>query len=164
MIRRPPRSTLFPYTTLFRSPFLLLRERACLEDREAPQEDGRDERPGHHATPHLLHQHREVDEAEAGSAVLLGVDQSEPALLGELRPELVGDARRLLHPRAHERRRALVVQKLPRGRAEHLLFLAEPEIHVRSLLEARLGLRDGSPATACGSHVSPLAGRAAARR
>src|SRR5258708_29778710 len=24
MIRRPPRSTLFPYTTLFRSPFLLL--------------------------------------------------------------------------------------------------------------------------------------------
>src|SRR2546430_5928880 len=24
MIRRPPRSTLFPYTTLFRSPFLLI--------------------------------------------------------------------------------------------------------------------------------------------
>src|SRR2546425_2742880 len=28
MIRRPPRSTLFPYTTLFRSP--LARRRACL--------------------------------------------------------------------------------------------------------------------------------------
>src|SRR3712207_8164667 len=26
MIRRPPRSTLFPYTTLFRSPAVLLRE------------------------------------------------------------------------------------------------------------------------------------------
>src|SRR3712207_8648537 len=27
MIRRPPRSTLFPYTTLFRSPVLLIRNR-----------------------------------------------------------------------------------------------------------------------------------------
>src|SRR2546429_6450159 len=27
MIRRPPRSTLFPYTTLFRSPLLVFRER-----------------------------------------------------------------------------------------------------------------------------------------
>src|SRR2546430_4136070 len=29
MIRRPPRSTLFPYTTLFRSPFLLLSDRGA---------------------------------------------------------------------------------------------------------------------------------------
>src|SRR2546429_5346226 len=29
MIRRPPRSTLFPYTTLFRSPEALLKESAC---------------------------------------------------------------------------------------------------------------------------------------
>src|SRR5260370_25498471 len=28
MIRRPPRSTLFPYTTLFRSPFVISRELA----------------------------------------------------------------------------------------------------------------------------------------
>src|SRR5260370_20174768 len=28
MIRRPPRSTLFPYTTLFRSPVLIARDRA----------------------------------------------------------------------------------------------------------------------------------------
>src|SRR3712207_7889076 len=28
MIRRPPRSTLFPYTTLFRSPLVLLGQRA----------------------------------------------------------------------------------------------------------------------------------------
>src|SRR3712207_8421052 len=28
MIRRPPRSTLFPYTTLFRSPLRVLRDRA----------------------------------------------------------------------------------------------------------------------------------------
>src|SRR2546422_7957315 len=29
MIRRPPRSTLFPYTTLFRSPFVERREVLC---------------------------------------------------------------------------------------------------------------------------------------
>src|SRR5256885_6817604 len=30
MIRRPPRSTLFPYTTLFRSPFILSRRLALI--------------------------------------------------------------------------------------------------------------------------------------
>src|SRR3989442_13908863 len=29
MIRRPPRSTLFPYTTLFRSPFPLTAQKVC---------------------------------------------------------------------------------------------------------------------------------------
>src|SRR5438552_14287963 len=29
MLRRPPRSTLFPYTTLFRSAFLSTRRRSC---------------------------------------------------------------------------------------------------------------------------------------
>src|SRR5256885_5953244 len=38
MIRRPPRSTLFPYTTLFRSRLL---HRRCLQRREGPA-------PGHH--------------------------------------------------------------------------------------------------------------------
>src|SRR5258705_8639281 len=33
MIRRPPRSTLFPYTTLFRSPYVLGRRRAAGRDR-----------------------------------------------------------------------------------------------------------------------------------
>src|SRR2546430_12175832 len=36
MIRRPPRSTLFPYTTLFRSPFVA-RERARTPERHAPR-------------------------------------------------------------------------------------------------------------------------------
>src|SRR2546430_13206067 len=35
MIRRPPRSTLFPYTTLFRSPSVANRERANLRGRPA---------------------------------------------------------------------------------------------------------------------------------
>src|SRR2546430_7928913 len=34
MIRRPPRSTLFPYTTLFRSPISTLRDRLLEENRE----------------------------------------------------------------------------------------------------------------------------------
>src|SRR5256885_8798836 len=53
MIRRPPRSTLFPYTTLFRSPAKLIarqreRERQCEqraeECREAAQLKAEDER------------------------------------------------------------------------------------------------------------------------
>src|SRR2546429_6879848 len=40
MIRRPPRSTLFPYTTLFRSLGLAARERARLTlDREVAESD-----------------------------------------------------------------------------------------------------------------------------
>src|ERR1041385_9346371 len=35
MIRRPPRSTLFPYTTLFRSPMTGLIDRAAANDRAA---------------------------------------------------------------------------------------------------------------------------------
>src|SRR3989442_10169653 len=40
MIRRPPRSTLFPYTTLFRSPAP-----------RAPEPDARDDRLGDHRAP-----------------------------------------------------------------------------------------------------------------
>src|SRR2546427_11825257 len=36
MIRRPPRSTLFPYTTLFRSWLSILKSRGTLEKRLAP--------------------------------------------------------------------------------------------------------------------------------
>src|SRR5256885_13277984 len=44
MIRRPPRSTLFPYTTLFRSCDVVLgqpRYRACCKDRRRAPADGR---------------------------------------------------------------------------------------------------------------------------
>src|SRR3712207_8882270 len=40
MIRRPPRSTLFPYTTLFRSPFPYSRAQAARSPRLFSMEDG----------------------------------------------------------------------------------------------------------------------------
>src|SRR2546422_1851658 len=42
MIRRPPRSTLFPYTTLFRSRAAVERRRRCRRKTSAP--DGRERR------------------------------------------------------------------------------------------------------------------------
>src|SRR2546422_11255016 len=39
MIRRPPRSTLFPYTTLFRSPVEAARERHLVEPRRAAERE-----------------------------------------------------------------------------------------------------------------------------
>src|SRR2546430_8549048 len=45
MIRRPPRSTLFPYTTLFRSPHGFSR-RSCLRHRRSPAPALRSPPPG----------------------------------------------------------------------------------------------------------------------
>src|SRR2546425_9498004 len=50
MIRRPPRSTLFPYTTLFRSPRVPVRRRAAAQ---LPDRDLRRPGPGHPARPGL---------------------------------------------------------------------------------------------------------------
>src|SRR2546428_3828267 len=47
MIRRPPRSTLFPYTTLFRSPQLALHGRRELRRRLAPRGAERARGRGH---------------------------------------------------------------------------------------------------------------------
>src|SRR3712207_8147197 len=44
MIRRPPRSTLFPYTTLFRSPLLQPTGTEVLDDDVAPGRQPRDHR------------------------------------------------------------------------------------------------------------------------
>src|SRR3712207_6966448 len=51
MIRRPPRSTLFPYTTLFRSRLLTERRR----------DHALDEQTGHGLRRRLVHGHRERD-------------------------------------------------------------------------------------------------------
>ena len=80
-------------------------------------------------------------EAERRAAVLFGVDQTEPALLGELGPELVGDAGGLFHPRLYEPGRALILEEFARGRAKELLLLAESEVHGASPWEGRATAR-----------------------
>src|SRR2546430_4914398 len=53
MIRRPPRSTLFPYTTLFRSPLLVQGDRDVRRDRnDVPRSHRVEER---HAMPQRSH-------------------------------------------------------------------------------------------------------------
>src|SRR5439155_10043092 len=78
-----------------------------------------------------------VDDAKSDTTVLLGKDEAEPALLGQLGPEIVGHSRRLFHPLPHDGGGALVLEELPRASAKHLLLLAEAEIHGRSLLTFR---------------------------
>src|SRR3989442_1772975 len=63
------------------------------DPRPAGQPGGEDG-PGAPAGPPPLHHHGEPHKAAPGPAVLLRIDQTEPSLLGELGPELVGHARR----------------------------------------------------------------------
>src|SRR3712207_7811032 len=65
MIRRPPRSTLFPYTTLFRSPA----------------------RPGHHDEVHFAQQRDRLPPARQGGD-LIGADQPVHLVPAPLQPEL----------------------------------------------------------------------------
>src|SRR5471030_3379101 len=53
MIRRPPRSTLFPYTTLFRSPDLLRRPGQRLRSRRADVRSGADRKSTRLNSSHL---------------------------------------------------------------------------------------------------------------
>src|SRR5258706_9363450 len=55
MIRRPPRSTLFPYTTLFRSGYTHARHQASLVQPDVR----RDDEPGGHRQHHAEHRSEE---------------------------------------------------------------------------------------------------------
>src|SRR2546428_11972442 len=113
MIRRPPRSTLFPYTTLFRSglrqqlctPCSVFHAPLCLERlQEVPQFDGRkfpeplldlplgqlEEDPGGHAV--LLPPHEVQAPAHCPHlAVQLRLDEHVPALISALQlPHVLG--------------------------------------------------------------------------
>src|SRR3712207_7622692 len=73
MIRRPPRSTLFPYTTLFRS--------------HAHREAGRGPRRAAHAPEHAvqprLEERAELREREVGHVELAGLRDHDEALRSE---------------------------------------------------------------------------------
>src|SRR5256886_15745074 len=75
MIRRPPRSTLFPYTTLFRSPF-----GSSPLPRRHPMEilEGGDS-PFHHAAGRLGRKRRGLDLVSAPRVLLRDRDVSQPA-------------------------------------------------------------------------------------
>jgi hypothetical protein len=100
-----------------RQPLPLLRRRAGLGNRCAAEQNRRQKRPGHHRPPHFLHQYDKIDKAEATAAHFFRVNGSEPALLGELLPELVGDRCPLSHALPHELGRALALQEPPRALA-----------------------------------------------
>src|SRR2546422_6946623 len=74
MIRRPPRSTLFPYTTLFRSEDPVLRGRgAGTGARARPARRARMDRQEHDAHPpraRLLHVHRRRPRSEEHTSEL----------------------------------------------------------------------------------------------
>src|SRR3712207_8113708 len=61
MIRRPPRSTLFPYTTLFRSPARLVRRAPGEGDRRVEEHHGQDV-VRHHGLVSQVRAHRDPPE------------------------------------------------------------------------------------------------------
>src|SRR2546422_4096663 len=76
MIRRPPRSTLFPYTTLFRSAHALMELVAlALEAVEAPVADPREANVRRH-----VEEQREVRDDVAGGVRVEGLDRKSTRL------------------------------------------------------------------------------------
>src|SRR2546425_11408654 len=75
MIRRPPRSTLFPYTTLFRSPAALARSAADADDPAGGDRPRRQRGPGGRAD--ALHRRHGVPAGDrtrpAGGPLAVGV-------------------------------------------------------------------------------------------
>src|SRR2546430_15551067 len=89
MIRRPPRSTLFPYTTLFRSPLFTSRDQDRLAVEAADQVD-----------PHIP-EARLVDDAHPGR--VRGLLQVRLHVRHSTEVEVVAHLR-LCHDRSEERR------------------------------------------------------------
>src|SRR3712207_7578152 len=69
MIRRPPRSTLFPYTTLFRSHFERIDEVAAHARRGPPPDQMQEDRAGHHARHDDHDEHAAQRQPETGSGL-----------------------------------------------------------------------------------------------
>src|SRR5215469_4550817 len=109
-----------------RQPFPALRRRTGFGDRRTAEQYRRQKRAGHDCPPHFFHQYDEVDETEPAAALLLGVDDPQPTLVGELLPELVSNLCRLRHSLADELGRAFALEKPPRAVAQKFLFLGKP--------------------------------------
>src|SRR2546426_11117373 len=139
MIRRPPRSTLFPYTTLFRS---LHGRRAGLAVEQAHLAE---ERAGLHAVPLLgreRHERRAVDDDEELVARLART--GEDGALRHLHDcGDVGHGAELAQAAVFEERNALEVRDfLVTGDVERVEHLSD-ELHHASLRSARPTLAAG---------------------
>src|SRR3712207_9551806 len=81
MIRRPPRSTLFPYTTLFRS-LELLGHRSQPEAHEREQRGAAPERRGGGASPQRSHERGGEREEREGGDAAAAVDDERADVFG----------------------------------------------------------------------------------
>src|SRR3989441_11256289 len=103
MIRRPPRSTLFPYTTLFRSvrpPLILEPGRA---EREEPRAVDRGRHVGEHPLDHLVLTDRHAEGlplARVGDRALEGAGRQTDGLGGDTDASAVQRRQRDLEPHA----------------------------------------------------------------
>src|SRR5205085_10929945 len=104
----------------------------ALHDRQHAADLGRDERAGYERATELLEQDDEVEEAEARTAVLIGDQQSLPALFRHLLPQLWRVSLLVLLHLAHERLRALLFEEVARGVLQQLLFFRQSQVHLLS--------------------------------
>src|SRR3989449_3518260 len=127
MIRRPPRSTLFPYTTLFRSHVVQLGSRAAPDDeREIVREPRRPEdAAGQRAGRGLEHAHLFV-----GSRTIHGVSSSR----GDHAPSRGASLQASARLREPDGRSAEVLER--RARATYTVATREPEGGMRELVFA----------------------------
>src|SRR5439155_24775524 len=93
------------------------------------REGVREERPGRKRVSKLLHEHHQLDRAEALSFVVLGHDEPGPVEAGGLAPDLLAEAGFGLAEPADRLRREARREKLPRRALEHSLLVGEIEVH-----------------------------------
>src|SRR6516225_65708 len=125
----------------------------------AAEQHGRKERPGHDRPAHFLHQYCHFDEAEPAAARLLGEEDAEPTLIGQLLPENVGHRRRLRHAVADKGRGTFVFEEPSGARAQQLLLFGKADIHITGR-----GCTGGSRTAPCRGNAAAYAASRVYRR
>ena len=110
-------------------PPVLLRRAARELDAEAAQDHGGEEGPRVCRAAHLLEHDGELDQRKAGSALLLGEGEAEPAELGHLAPQRLAVAARVVEHGAHMLGLALLVERGAHGIPQEDLVVGEGEVH-----------------------------------
>ncbi len=113
--------------------------RAQRTRRERGEHCRREERAGKRQAAHLLEHDHHVDQAETEATRGFGYEQARPTHLGEVCPQLVGDAAVVFGHGTHVRAGRFVGEKAAHCLAQRLLVIAEREIHCRGPSAARSG-------------------------